>query len=219
MTPGEILEQLAAWTPYLLSGFGWNMLVSLAAMAIGTALGILLAAMRNSGIRGIGKGGGAITLVMHGAPTFVMLFYLTYMVPERFVVLGVEAHVPVWMKASLAFGIAVAGFVSDNALAAIRHLAKRRVMEALLFLPSWTNYFLIIVMASSTASVIGVPEAVYRARAVIGAVDEPGFAIWAYLYVMIWFALFSLVLTAGMQYLRRRLTPGLPGARNMPTDG
>ncbi len=206
MTVAEIVDHLAAWTPYLLTGFGWNIAVSLVAMAIGTVTGLLLALMRDSRVRGVNGGGGALTVVMHGAPTFVMLFYLTYMVPEHIELWGLNVHVPVWLKASLAFGIAVTGFVSDNALVSIRHLAGGRILEALLFLPSWTSYFLIIVMASSTASVIGVPELVYRARTVIGAVDRPDFAIWVYLYAMVWFLAFSIVLTAAMHLLRGRLT-------------
>ena len=75
-------------------------------------------------------------------------------------------------------------------------------------MPAWTSYFLIIVMASSTASVIGVPELVRRADTVIGAVDKVGLALWVYLWAMIWFLGFSLLLTFGMNrlsgYLRRR---------------
>ena len=213
MTAAEIAKILAEWTPYLLTGFGWNIAVSLMAMAIGTVVGLLLAVMRDSSVRGAKSGGNVLTAAMHVAPTFVMLFYLTYMIPEQLEVFGVHVHVPVWLKASLAFGIAVAGFVSDNALVSIRHLSKGHIHEALLFLPSWTNYFLIIVMASSTASVIGVPEMVYRARTVIGAVDQIGFLFWAYLYVMIWFLVFSILLTMIMHLLRNRLTQrthGLP---------
>jgi len=181
------------------------MTISLAAMVIGTAAGLLLALVRNSGLRGIDNGGRALTVILHAAPTFVMLFYLTYLIPEQIGIFGLVLQVPIWIKASLAFGIAVTGFVSDNALVALRHLARRQKSEALLFMPSWTNYFLIIVMASSTASVIGVPELVYRARVVIGAVDQSGFAVWAYLYVMIWFAVFGAVVTAVMRGLRTRL--------------
>ena len=36
MTIAEVADALVAWTPYLAAGFGWNMIVSLAAMAIGT---------------------------------------------------------------------------------------------------------------------------------------------------------------------------------------
>ena len=39
----DTLLTLATWTPYLLSGFGWNILIAFTAMVIGTALGASLA--------------------------------------------------------------------------------------------------------------------------------------------------------------------------------
>ena len=146
----DVADALVTWTPYLAAGFGWNMIVSLAAMAIGTAVGLLLAALRGGTMPGVKQTGSALTAFARGAPTFVMLFYLAYAVPGTFEVLGVVVTVPAWFKASLALAIAVAGYVSDNALAALRHLRRGETAEALLFLPSWTSYFLIIVMASAT---------------------------------------------------------------------
>ena len=195
----DVLDILITWTPYLAVGFGWNMLVSLVAMVIGTAAGIGLAALRGGGTRRLSQGGSALTLLAASAPTFVMLFYLAYMVPASFQVLGVVVPVPVWLKASLALSIAVAGFVSDNALAALRHLRRGQIAEAMLFLPSWTNYFLIIVMASATASVIGVPELVYRVDTVIAALGQPQLSFWIYLYAMAWFLAFAGVVALVMR--------------------
>lgn len=205
MTLQDIVEALIAWTPYLATGFGWNMIVSLAAMAIGTAVGVLLAMLRNGSGRAAAGGGSTLTVIANSAPTFVMLFYLAYAIPESFQLFGLTVGVPAWIKASLALGIAVAGYVSDNALAAMRHLGRGESAEALLFLPAWTNYFLIIVMASSTASVIGVPELVYRSETVIGALDRPEVAFWVYLYAMCWFLAFSGLATWLMRALRSHL--------------
>ena len=204
----DVIDILITWTPYLAAGFGWNMLVSLVAMAIGTVLGVALAAMRGGRVRRVSQGASALTLIAASAPTFVMLFYLAYMVPGQFQILGATVTVPVWLKASLALSIAVAGFVSDNALAALRHLRRGQVTEALLFLPSWTNYFLIIVMASATASVIGVPEMVFRVDTVIAALGQPQLSFWIYLYAMAWFLAFAGVVAAAMRlaHVRRRDT-------------
>ena len=212
MTLQDIVEALIAWTPYLATGFGWNMIVSLAAMAIGTAVGVLLAMLRNDSRRAAAGSGGTLTVIANSAPTFVMLFYLAYAIPESFQLFGLTVAVPAWIKASLALGIAVAGYVSDNALAAMRHLARGEPAGALLFLPAWTNYFLIIVMASSTASEIGVPELVYRSKTVIGALDRPEVAFWVYLYAMCWFLAFSGVATLLMRVLRSHLATRGGGA-------
>ncbi len=195
----DVVDILITWTPYLAVGFGWNMLVSLVAMAIGTALGAGLALMRGGGARRLSQGGNALTVLAASAPTFVMLFYLAYIVPSSFHLFGAVVPVPVWLKASLALSIAVAGFVSDNALAAVRHLRHGRIAEAMLFLPSWTNYFLVIVMASATASVIGVPELVFRVDTVIAALGQPRLSFWVYLYAMGWFLAFAGVVTLVMR--------------------
>ena len=205
MTAQEIVDVLWAWSPYLAEGFGWNIIVSLLAMAVGTVVGMLLALLRGGSHWSVRHSGGAVTTLARNAPTFVMLFYLAYIIPTEFTLFGAAATFPAWIKAALALGIAVAGYVSDNALAAIRHLRRHEMAEALLFVPAWTSYFLIIVMASSTASVIGVPELVRRADTVIGAVDEVGLALWVYLWAMIWFLGFSLLLTFGMNRLSRHI--------------
>ncbi len=205
MTAQETVDVLWAWSPYLAEGFGWNIIVSLLAMAVGTIVGMLLALLRGGSHWSVRHSGGAVTTLARNAPTFVMLFYLAYIIPTEFTLFGAAATFPAWIKASLALGIAVAGYVSDNALAAIRHLRRHEIAEALLFVPAWTSYFLIIVMASSTASVIGVPELVRRADTVIGAVDKVGLALWVYLWAMIWFLGFSLLLTFGMNRLSRHI--------------
>ena len=204
MTAQETVDVLWAWSPYLAEGFGWNIIVSLLAMAVGTIVGLALALLRGGSHWSVRHSGGAVTTLARNAPTFVMLFYLAYIIPTEFTLFGAAATFPAWIKAALALGIAVAGYVSDNALAAIRHLRRHEMAEALLFVPAWTSYFLIIVMASSTASVIGVPELVRRADTVIGAVDV-GLALWVYLWAMIWFLGFSLLLTFGMNRLSRHI--------------
>ena len=220
MTAQETIDILWVWSPYLAGGFGWNIVVSLVAMAVGTVVGLALALLRGGPHWSVRQSGSAVTTLARNAPTFVMLFYLAYIIPTEFTLFGAAVTFPAWIKASLALGIAVAGYVSDNALAAIRHLRRHETAEALLFVPAWTSYFLIIVMASSTASVIGVPELVRRADTVIGAVDKVGLALWVYLWAMIWFLGFSLLLTFGMSrlsnHIKRRVHRPVKEAMDLP---
>ena len=46
MAFAEIVQILMVWTPFLLEGFVWNILISLVAMTIGTVIGAVLARMR-----------------------------------------------------------------------------------------------------------------------------------------------------------------------------
>ena len=126
MTAAETIDVLWVWSPFLAEGFGWNIIVSLVAMAIGTVVGMVLALLRGGSNWGARHGGSGLTTLARNAPTFVMLFYLAYIIPTEFTLFGASATFPAWIKASLALGIAVAGYVSDNALAAIRHLRRTK---------------------------------------------------------------------------------------------
>ena len=187
------------------AGFVWNIVLSVATMAIGTPIGLALALMRASHRHRISRLGELATGLARNVPTFVMLFYLAYVLPPEFTVFGQTVMIAPWLKASLALAIAVAGFVSDNALAAIRHLRAHDTPAALLLVPAWTNYFLIIFMASSTASVIGVPEIVQRANTVVGAVGNVDVMLWVYLYAMIWFFAACWPLARAMHVVRSQL--------------
>ncbi len=158
MSPGAAVPLLATWTPYLLGGFVWNIVVSLVAMLLGTALGGLLAIARASGRQRTARLAVLTTHLMRNIPTFVFLYYVAFLLPFELQIGGRVLPFPAWIKASLALAVAVTGFVSDNLLEAILAWRQGRHSAAHLFVPSWTMYFVIIVMASSTASVIGVPD-------------------------------------------------------------
>jgi len=205
MAPIEIVHVLLVWTPFLAGGFAWNILISLVAMAIGTVLGAALARLRLSGRKSLASAGLAITELMRNIPTFVFLFYLAFLIPVEFEVLGQIYSFPAWLKAALALSVAVVGFVSDNLFVAWRHWRSDNRPAALLFIPSWTMYLLIIVMASSTASVIGVGEIVSRCNVVIAAVGGDEMMIWAYAYAIGYFFGFCFPLNWAMGRVKKRL--------------
>lgn len=187
MSPSEIVDALYVWTPFLAGGFVWNIIVSLASMAIGTAIGAVLAVMRVSRRPALVRVSLVLTELTRNVPTFVFLFYLAFLIPAEIQIGGGIYTFPVWLKASFALAIAVVGFVSDNLDEVIGHWRRHDHAAALMFIPNWTSYFIIIVMASSTASVIGVGELVSRCNTVIAAVGKSDLMLWIYLYAMLWF--------------------------------
>jgi polar amino acid transport system permease protein len=211
MSPSDAIDMLWVWTPFLAGGFIWNVLISAATMAIGTPIGFGLARLRLAG----SPLGATLTAAARLPPTFVLIYYFAYILPTEISIGGYAITLPGWLKASLALAVAVAGFVSDNALAALRHHRRGETTEALYFIPAWTTYFLIIVMASSTASVIGVPEIVQRANTVIAAVGNPGATLWVYGYAMLWFLAFCWPLSR----LLARLRLHMEARARIPTDG
>jgi polar amino acid transport system permease protein len=80
-------------------------------------------------------------------------------------------------------------------------------------------YFLIIVMASSTASVIGVDEIVSRSNTVISATGRNDLLVWIYLYTMGWFLLFCWSLTLLVSRVRAAVRARNAGRRDAKLNG
>lgn len=205
MSPPEVLAVLAAWTPRLAQGFAWNLAITGVAMALGSAVGAVLALLRLSGAAAARALGGAVGGLARNAPTFVIVYYLAYLLPSGLTLGGTTVPVPAWVKAALALAVAVAGFVADGLAAALRDWRAGRRAASLLFIPSWTSYALVVLMASTTASVIGVGEIVSQCNAAVGATGRSELMLWIYLYAMLWFLAVSLPVTLVMRRTRTLL--------------
>ncbi len=203
----DVLRELITWTPYLLSGFALNIFIAMLAMLIGTGLGWGLALMRLSSNPRRLKISLMLTELTRNVPTIVFQFYLAFMLPGEFVLpgTGITLGFPGWLNASLALAMAVIGFTSDNLMPAIRDWRRGDHSAALLFIPNWTSYMLIIVIASSTASIIGVSELVSRCNTVINATGNTELLLPVYLYACACFFLFCYPLTRCMQWTRQHL--------------
>lgn len=105
----------------------------------------------------------------------------------------------------MALALAVTGFVSDNLLRTLHEPREERRRATLLFVSNWGHFFVVIVIALSTASVIGVSELVSRCNTVINVIGKAEAMLWVYLYAMTWFFLFCYSTTALILKLSRRL--------------
>jgi len=201
MSPIEVIGNLWSWTPFLAVGFLWNILISAVALAVGTALGYLFVLLRLAKIGWLVDLGTGMTEVTRNIPTFVFQFYLVFMLPDSLKLPFADTSwpFPSWIKAALALSLAVVGFVSDNLLPAVRAWRTGKIEAAPLFIASWTHYAVIIIMASSTASVIGVAELVNRCNTVINVSGKTQIMLWVYLYAMTWFFVFCYAITLGIK--------------------
>ena len=214
----EIIKDLVTWTPFLLGGFAMNILISIVAMVIGSALGCGVALLRLSRSRAGQRVALIATELTRNTPTFVFQFYLAFMLPNEVALpfTALIVAIPPWIKASLALALAVIGFCSDNLTPALKGLRRGDDSAALLFIPSWTSYALIIVMASSTASVIGVSELVSRCNTVVNATGKSGLLLPIYLYACVVFVGFCYPLTVLMKLIKTRIATKLLAARPAP---
>lgn len=206
-----VLHALWVWTPFLLGGFAVNILIALTAMAIGTFFGWCLAVVRLSVKPRAVRLSLWITEFTRNIPTIVFQFYLVFMLPSEFKLPGTSITLgfPGWLIASMALGIAVVGFTSDNLTKALRDWRQGDHSAAFLFIPSWASYMLIIVIASSTASIIGVSELVSRCNAVVNATGRTSLMLPVYLFACSLFFLFCYPLNQLMRKVHTRLAAGM----------
>lgn len=207
MDSTEILKSLLTWTPYLLGGFAMNIWISVVAMVIGTGIGWILASFRLSSKPRRVKGSLIATEFSRSIPTIVFQFYLAFMLPAEILVPYSKTIIafPVWIKAALALAVAVIGFTSDNLTVAMADWKEGDHHAAFLFIPNWTSYALIIVMASSTASIIGASELLSRCNTVINATGNTQLMLPIYLYACLFFFCFCYPLTLLMKWISSKL--------------
>lgn len=195
MSLSEMLFHLWERTPFLLGGYGYNLLIAALAMAAGTVIGLIVAMSRNARLAPARLTGKAITSLCRNVPSFVLMFYVAFVFPveiawgDRFI------QVPLWIKATLALVIPVIGFASDQGLAYLRQRRLGNADAGAVFVTAWVQYYLIVLMASATASVIGADEVVGRANRVIAMDNNPAFLLLTYSYVCLWFLVSGLAIS------------------------
>ncbi|WIM11826.1 hypothetical protein [Enhydrobacter sp.] len=148
-----LVERLwSGFMPSLLAGMAVNFEIAGIAIALGLALGFLMAVARLRGGMTGTAAASAITL-MRAAPTFVVMFFLLNALPRDASMSGV-------MTVALSLVPYSAAFVADAGLDALRHLRGGSALAALQFLPNVMRAFFVLVMSSSAGAAIGVGEGI-----------------------------------------------------------
>jgi len=207
MTLSDMAGMLWQHTPYLLGGYAGNLLIAVLAMATGTALGMGLGSARSLSVRALRLPAAWLTSMFRNVPSFVLMFYVAFVMPAEFQWGNSIVQIPLWIKATIALIMPVIGFASDQFTAYLRHIRQRQHGARATFIVAWVQYFLIVLMASATASVIGADEVVSRANRVISFNNDPTFLLLTYGYVCLWFLLTGLLVSSAARALDRS-TPG-----------
>jgi hypothetical protein len=155
-----LIESLSAdFLPRFLAGMAVNFEIAVISIAVGLALGALLAFGRLVG--GV-LGGLSASLIglMRAAPTFVVMFFLLNAIPRDAKLLGMPFALSGVMTVALSLVPYSAAYVADAAVDALRHLRGGTTAGALLFLPNVTRAFFVLVMSSSAGAAIGVTEGI-----------------------------------------------------------
>jgi polar amino acid transport system permease protein len=197
----ETLEVLLTWTPFLAEGFLMNLLVAGCAVLIGTLGGAIIVTARFA-LPVFARPLDFITSLARNIPSLVLLFYAASLLPGQLELFdGLEVHIPQWVKASIALAASPLGMTAWNLQASVTAWLAGRRHEAALFIPNWLGGFLISIMASSTASLIGVSELVGRCNTLINATGSQHMLA-IYVYASLFFIAVAVTLTAALSRVK-----------------
>ncbi|MBT1515314.1 amino acid ABC transporter permease [Bradyrhizobium sp. SRL28] len=158
--------------PILMSGVALTIIVTIGSLLLSTALGLIWALMRVSGIGVLTGFSAGLINVIRGIPIIVLLFYLYFVMPEFGVTLSAL------QAAILGLGIAYSAYQAENFRAGIEAIDKGQIEAAQaigmswwqtmrrvvlpqavkIVLPPYGNVMIMMLKDSSQASTITVAE-------------------------------------------------------------
>jgi polar amino acid transport system permease protein len=172
------VEVLLRWAPLLLWGFAFNILISILAMAVGTAAGVPVGIAQLSRLSIVRVCARILTQLFRNSPWLVLLFFCMFLIPFEIRAFGLRIPFPDWAKAILGFALPVMANTSEIIRGAILSIStgqwdgakalglNRRQTLALVILPQslkrmlppWMNLYSLITMSTVNASIVGVSE-------------------------------------------------------------
>jgi polar amino acid transport system permease protein len=222
--PG-VFSIMVKWTPLLLQGFLFNILISIMAMAIGTIAGAILGIWQISLIPPVRVSSWVVTQFFRNAPWLVLLFFCMFLLPFEIRVFGVSVSLPDWAKATFGLALPVMANISEIVRGAIQSIPSGQweSAESLAFtrwqtlskiiipqcikrmLPPWMNLYAILTMATVLASVVGVSEVMTLTSQVLNAEGgRTDLLIPFYSYILVLFFLYCFPIARLTVRLERR---------------
>jgi len=220
----SVLELLAKWTPLLATGFLFNLLISFFAMATGTVAGLLLGAARISVSRAVGRASWVVVQFFRNAPWLVLLFFVMYLLPFQFRIGDATIPFPDWIKATLGLALPIMANVAEIVRGAVQSIptaqwdaarslafSRRETLWKIILpqcvkrmLPPWMNWYAILTMATTLASIVGVSEVMTITLRITNAEGRTDLLIPIYSYVLLWFFLYCYPISRWTRRLEAR---------------
>jgi polar amino acid transport system permease protein len=207
---------LGAW-PYLLKAIWVTLFVSVASMAVGFAIGVVVGALRTYGGRHLDIVLGLYVDTMRAVPLLVVLVWMYFAFPLVIgrsidvitaAVIGLGVHLGAYMAETIRAGLTS---VRKGQMAAALALGMSRIQairtiilpQALIrMLPALGSLFVFAIKDSAIASVIAVPELLRQTQIVAGKTYRP-FEL--YTAAMIVYFLLCFPVARGVDRLYRRV--------------
>lgn len=212
---GAFWQNSGQYLPILMEGVAITVTLTLAALVISTALGLVWALMRYSGIWPLVLISKTVVNTVRGIPILVQLFYIYFVLPE----FGIDLSA--FQAGAIGLGIAYSSYMAENFRAGLEAIDKgqieaahsigmkwslmmRRVVlpQALrTVLPPYGNTMIMLLKDTSQASVITVAELTMKGKLVASATFDN---MTVYTLVALLYLALSVPLIVLASYLERR---------------
>ena len=226
-----VLQTLIKWTPLMFlgapgefGGFVLNIAVSFIAMGLGTFMGLWLGIGQVSPRRLIRRASWLITQLFRNSPWLVLLFYFMLLLPFTVEIGGTRYDIPGWTKATFALSLPIMANVSEIVRGAILSIptGQWESAESLAFtrtqtlwqiilpqcvkrmIPPWMNWYCILTMSTPLISILGVNDGMTLTQDALAAEGRSEFLIPMYLWLMLWFFIYSYPIAQWTRQLERR---------------
>ncbi|WP_249731802.1 amino acid ABC transporter permease [Roseococcus sp. SDR] len=219
MTWSGFLRDGQQFLPILLQGVWVTIAVTLCALLLSTALGIVWALMRTSGKRWLEWPAMLFTNTIRGIPILVQLFYIYFVLPE----LGVDLNA--FQAGVIGLGVAYSAYMGEVFRAGILAvdagtieaaeslgMSRARILTRVVLpqavrivLPPYGNNLIMLLKDSSQASVITVAELSTQARLIASSTfkNQEVWTMAALLYLCLSIPLIILVARLEKRFGRR----------------
>lgn len=208
-----------------MSGFAFNILISVLSMSLGTVAGLALGLAQVGENAVLRKAAWGATQFFRNAPWLVLLFFAMFMIPFQFRIFGTTIPFPDWVKAVIGFALPVMANVSEIVRGAVASLpsgqweaaeslafSRRQTMWRIILpqcikrmLPPWMNLYSLVTMATVQASIVGVTEMLTLTAQVHAAEGgRPDLLAPLYGFAMLCFFVYCYPIERFTLYLERR---------------
>jgi polar amino acid transport system permease protein len=219
------VEVLVRWAPLLLWGFGFNILISIMAMGIGTVAGVPVGIGQLSRFKFVRFAAGVVTQLFRNSPWLVLLFLCVFLIPFEIRAFGMRIPFPDWAKATMGFALPVMANTSEITRGAILSVAtgqwdsaralgltRRQSLYLVILpqcvkrmLPPWMNLYSLIAMSTVNASIVGVSEMITLTSQVHAAEgSRPELLAPLYAFALVCFFVYCYPIGKWTQALERR---------------
>ncbi len=218
------LHDLWVWAPALLHGLLANIQISVLAIALGTAAGLVAGALALSPLAWLRTAVQWYVLAFRNAPVLVLVYFTAYVFPFELHLVSWTFPFPDWIKVVLGLALSASANVAEIFRGAIQSIpaAQWEAAHSLAFrrgqifriiilpqcirrmLPPWMNLYASITMSTSLASLVGVHDVVDTAQVASNTVARTDFTILVYCTLLAVFFAYCWPIARATRALERR---------------